>query len=714
MTFYISPPKGNVSLQRLQSSCCQRVAFLKEVFARGRDLSKLSELTFLCNTVERSDCLIEGSRIDQASHFTLRLACCQDAVMSHFLLEAETTLFWYRFSCMAKKQLLHLFHKIRKYEKKLRDQQAEIGKSNRDLQTEKRFQVLLEVVTSLSRNGSKWEKMIQSYLHCTDSHLPEVRVNPVDYRTDLTTQYCTLHCHARGTETTSLDLEKRTQRDTHHGASEEMTFLKVPFQYALQLISLRRVCVHKGFAYVHCIYLPDVVANIFEECLRIGIELARKVVLSLSDPRMQEMFRLLRLQFFEDGCRGDEGVVFDTISPHEVDRLVDFFPPCMAHLHRTLRHKHRLKHFSRLQYTLFLKDLGLPVQEAVDFWQQEYSKPACRDGCTHHWARDGRRYTYNIRHLYGLEGSRINYRSHCCQGILERILQPGEEGGCPFRHFDQKHLQQLLAAEGADTAAQNRLVSMVTNQKPQEACQVYLLYKMQTTLLKGTGDLQRCAPLTRCPPSHVDLGIMESSRHPSSTGDTLSDAIISTRLITTSSCSNCGNLLDKNSSNGIVSPTGSADLIHDACLPPPAKQSRLRDVHTNISDLQLTGETDHKCEELIDKRASFEYGSEKHGVGKDKETPVLTYHHEQGNATKDAGIETCQECGRVMSDCDAGLSGQEQCNVHAVCSDAPRTDSNFTSGCILRSGRIRKPLDFTRALLRLLERRKDQSTCEMV
>ncbi|XP_078701408.1 DNA primase large subunit-like isoform X1 [Branchiostoma floridae x Branchiostoma belcheri] len=483
MAFYLSPPKGTVSLQRLQSSCSQRLAFLKEVFARGRDLSKLSDLTFLGRTVERSDCLIEGSRIDQASHFTLRLACCQDAGMSRFLSDSETTLFWYRFSCMGKQQLMHLFHRIRKYEKKLRHQQAEIGKSDKDLKTEKKLQNLLKVVTSCTR-GSRLENIVETYLqysHAQWSDLTQRRVNQEqdrsDNRSNLTSHDDrTLHCQdCCISKRPSLDFKVKTE--TCHSTSEEKIFLKVPFQYALQLIADRRVCVHKGFAYVPCSYLSDIVANIFEQCLSIGIEVARKVVpLALYDWRMQETFRALRLQFFEDGCRSDDmtGVVFESIGHQEVDRLVEFFPPCMSHLHRTLRHKHRLKHFSRLQYTLFLKEVGLPVQEALSFWKQEYSRPGCGDSCTHHWDRDGRRYTYNIRHLYGLEGSRVNYRSHCCQGILERRLQPGEEGGCPFRHFDTKHLQQLLNTEGVAADVQNQLVYMATDQKPREACKKYL------------------------------------------------------------------------------------------------------------------------------------------------------------------------------------------------------------------------------------------------
>ena len=82
---------------------------------------------------------------------------------------------------------------------------------------------------------------------------------------------------------------------------------------------------------------------------------------------------------------------------------------------------------------LFLKEVGLPVSHAVNFWQREYSQTACcpgdNAGCTHDWKRDSRRYTYSIRHLYGLEGSRVNYRAHSCCSlqVCNKSLGPSGE-----------------------------------------------------------------------------------------------------------------------------------------------------------------------------------------------------------------------------------------------------------------------------------------------
>ena len=77
----------------------------------------------------------------------------------------------------------------------------------------------------------------------------------------------------------------------------------------------------------------------------------------------------------------------------------------------------------QIQFTLFLKEIGMPVHEALMYWRTEYSIAVDnQDGCHHDWKNNEKRYIYNIRHLYGLEGSRINYRSHCCSSLQVFIL----------------------------------------------------------------------------------------------------------------------------------------------------------------------------------------------------------------------------------------------------------------------------------------------------
>lgn len=76
-----------------------------------------------------------------------------------------------------------------------------------------------------------------------------------------------------------------------------------------------------------------------------------------------------------------------------------------------------LFHF-RFNFGKFLKGIGLSVEDALTFWEQTYSKEHTSGSkCTHNWTENEKRYTYSIRHLYGLEGSKRDYCIKSCQQI---------------------------------------------------------------------------------------------------------------------------------------------------------------------------------------------------------------------------------------------------------------------------------------------------------
>lgn len=97
-----------------------------------------------------------------------------------------------------------------------------------------------------------------------------------------------------------------------------------------------------------------------------------------------------------------QGIDGGKITADMVDALVrQHAPMCMRNLHESLHTNGHLRHYGRLQYNLFLKDIGLPLEEALLFWRRSFR--GMSDD------KFNKEYKYNIRYGYGLEGKRINY-----------------------------------------------------------------------------------------------------------------------------------------------------------------------------------------------------------------------------------------------------------------------------------------------------------------
>lgn len=161
------------------------------------------------------------------------------------------------------------------------------------------------------------------------------------------------------------------------------------------------------------------------------------------------------------------------ISAGNIDSLSQHFPACMSHLHRSLRRDAHLKHFGRLQYTLFLKGIGLNLEECLLFWRSSFNK--ITDDV---FNKD---YRYNVRHVYGDVGGDANrrgggYSPYSCQKILtEHPPGPGEAHGCPYRHFDVDNLTTLVQSMGVtDRSVLKGIFEDKETQRYHMACNRYV------------------------------------------------------------------------------------------------------------------------------------------------------------------------------------------------------------------------------------------------
>lgn len=128
-----------------------------------------------------------------------------------------------------------------------------------------------------------------------------------------------------------------------------------------------------------------------------------------------------------------------------IDTLAkESFPPCMKNIHEILRKEHHLRHYGRLYYGLFLKSIGLSLEDALNFFREEFIKKTTPE-------KFQKEYAYNIRYNYGKEGRKVVGKAYGCTKIInDNPPGPADTHGCPFKHFDQNNLKQMLRRHGIE------------------------------------------------------------------------------------------------------------------------------------------------------------------------------------------------------------------------------------------------------------------------
>ncbi|QIW98241.1 hypothetical protein AMS68_003759 [Peltaster fructicola] len=231
---------------------------------------------------------------------------------------------------------------------------------------------------------------------------------------------------------------------------DEESWFKVDWETVPDLVERRQVLLKRGMAYVHVREQTTLIVNEFTRSLEGGLEQAARFL-----PRMDEENRLAPIlhhlsQSFiaPDAGYSEASSIGDlaSISAGSIEGLSSHFPLCMQNLQRDLKKNSHLKHFSRLQYTLFLKGIGLNLNECIVFWRKSFKLITDE--------KFKSEYLYNIRHAYGDVGGDSNkrgrgYTPYSCQKLLtEPLPSAGQNHGCPYRTYSPDNLITLLQNMG--------------------------------------------------------------------------------------------------------------------------------------------------------------------------------------------------------------------------------------------------------------------------
>ncbi|XP_072246490.1 DNA primase large subunit [Leuresthes tenuis] len=249
---------------------------------------------------------------------------------------------------------------------------------------------------------------------------------------------------------------------------EKQDFYKVPFQDALDLVRTRKVYLKAGYAYIPQQDIVTIVLNDFRTRLSKALALtARSLPAVHSDERLQPLLNHLSHAYVGQDYSTQKNV--GKISLEQIDSLSGkSFPLCMRQLHQSLKENHHLRHGGRMQYGLFLKGIGLSLEQALQFWRLEFIRGKVDAD------KFDKAYAYGIRHMFGKEGKRADYTPYSCMKvILSNPPSQGDYHGCPFRHSDPELLKQKLQSYKVSPSGISQILELVKGMHYQLACQKY-------------------------------------------------------------------------------------------------------------------------------------------------------------------------------------------------------------------------------------------------
>ncbi|KAF2876980.1 eukaryotic and archaeal DNA primase, large subunit-domain-containing protein [Massariosphaeria phaeospora] len=247
--------------------------------------------------------------------------------------------------------------------------------------------------------------------------------------------------------------EKREFRDELAAAGgskkgDEQEWFKVDWERVPELVEQRKVFLKRGKAYVPQREQMSLVVAEFTRRLDEALELTARALPRLDeDDRLAPILAHLSQSFTApDAAYSSSDAEIDglsAINANAIDSLTQNFPLCMRNLHMTLRANSHLKHYGRLQYTLFLKGIGLSLDECIVFWRRSFKLITDE--------KFQKEYRYNVRHSYGDVGGDANrrgrgYTPYSCQKLLTEALPgTGQAHGCPYRTLTQDSVEPLIA-----------------------------------------------------------------------------------------------------------------------------------------------------------------------------------------------------------------------------------------------------------------------------
>ncbi|KAF9904093.1 hypothetical protein EC991_003068 [Linnemannia zychae] len=249
------------------------------------------------------------------------------------------------------------------------------------------------------------------------------------------------------------------------GNIDDETYFEVDFEKVPGLVGRRQVYLQGGKAFVRLSDQVVLVLDEFKERLSLALEATGRALPKMDeDDRLMPVLNNINKQYL--GREFTTSAIAGEIQAGDIDSLKVHMPLCMEHLHDELRREKHTRHGGRMQYGLFLKGIGLSLEQALIFWQMAFEKLTPE--------QFNKQYAYNVRHSYGMEGKRTDYTPYSCKSIImNNAPGSGDHHGCPFRHSSATSLRAQLAAHNVDEFDTDDIIHKVQQRHYQIACTRY-------------------------------------------------------------------------------------------------------------------------------------------------------------------------------------------------------------------------------------------------
>jgi len=217
---------------------------------------------------------------------------------------------------------------------------------------------------------------------------------------------------------------------------------RVPFHEVSELVGQRKVLIHKGYAFVPNEKFHNVVRGRFRARLNRSLAMMRR---EHTINRMKEDESASRMvPILENILKGMDNTYKSTklagnaIRASQIKKLKANMPLCMRQIiTEDCEKKGYARHWGILHLSLFLKGIGMPLDQAAKFWTK-----SMKDG------KKGKEVVGNLNHMYGKTGARRDYSPFGCQKLFESVKdtkpEKGCHYGCPFVYYSATQLVTTL------------------------------------------------------------------------------------------------------------------------------------------------------------------------------------------------------------------------------------------------------------------------------